>query len=159
MEKKIAVYVCTGCGIGDALDIEQLSKVATEEESIPICRNHPNLCGQEGVELIKKDMADEGVNTMAIAACSHRVMYDVFDFEECIVDRVNLREQVVWSQEPGHEDDPQRQCPPQGGGDKEEEGADGRHHEECPRRIESAVTPGLVGEISPEGRDGEQGDG
>jgi quinone-modifying oxidoreductase subunit QmoB len=31
-------------------------------------------------------------------------MYDVFNFENCIVDRVNLREQVVWSQKPGEED-------------------------------------------------------
>ncbi len=104
MEKKIAAYICTGCGIGDALDIDQLSKVATDEKSIPICRNHPNLCSQEGVELIKKDIADDGVNTLIIAACSHRVMYDVFNFENCIVDRVNLREQVVWSQKPGDDD-------------------------------------------------------
>ncbi|MDB9822081.1 FAD-dependent oxidoreductase [Deltaproteobacteria bacterium] len=104
MEKKIAVYICTGCGIGDALDIEQLAKVATDENNVQICQNHPNLCSQEGAELIKKDMADEGVNTMSIAACSHRVMYDAFDFENCIVDRVNLREQVVWSHKPGDED-------------------------------------------------------
>jgi quinone-modifying oxidoreductase subunit QmoB len=31
-------------------------------------------------------------------------MYDVFNFENCIVDRVNLREQVAWSQKPGEED-------------------------------------------------------
>ena len=49
-------------------------------------------------------MAEDGVNTMAIAACSHRVMYDAFNFENCIIDRVNLREQVVWSQKPGDED-------------------------------------------------------
>ncbi len=104
MEKKSAVYICTGCGIGDALDIEQLEKIATDEFSIPICRNHPNLCGKEGAELIKKDMTDEGVNTVAIAACSPRVMYDVFNFEGCVVDRVNLREQVVWSQKPEDED-------------------------------------------------------
>lgn len=104
MEKKIAVYICTGCGIGDALDIEQLSKVATDEKNIPICRNHSNLCGPEGVELIKKDIIDEGVNTIVITACSHRVMYDVFNFENAIVDRVNVREQVVWCQKPGEED-------------------------------------------------------
>ena len=103
MEKKIAVYVCTGCGIGNALDIERLSKVAIDEKNVPICRNYPNLCSKEGVELIKKDI-NEGVNTIAIAACSPRVMYDVFDFENCIVDRVNIREQVVWSQKPGEED-------------------------------------------------------
>lgn len=104
MEKKSAVYICTGCGIGDALDIDQLGKVATDDFSVPICRKHEYLCGKEGAELIKKDMADEGVNTIAIAACSPRVMYDVFDFEGCIVDRVNLREQVVWSQKENDED-------------------------------------------------------
>ena len=104
MEKKTAVYICTGCGIGDALDIEQLSKVATDEGSVPICRIHANLCSQEGVELIKNDIANEGANTLVIAACSHRVMYDAFNFESCIVDRVNIREQVVWCQKPGDED-------------------------------------------------------
>ena len=104
MEKKKAVYICSGCGIGDALDIDKLGKVATEEGSVPICRNHTSLCSQEGVALIKKDMEDEGANTLVIAACSHRVMYDVFTFENCIVDRVNLREQVAWCQKPGEED-------------------------------------------------------
>ncbi|MFH1351832.1 MAG: FAD-dependent oxidoreductase [Pseudomonadota bacterium] len=103
MEKKLAAYICTGCGIGDALDIEQFSKVATDEEKIPICQIHPNLCSQEGVELIKNDIAKEGANTLVIAACSPRVMYDVFNLENCIVDRVNLREQVVWSQPPNDE--------------------------------------------------------
>ena len=98
MEKKIGVYICAGCGIGDALDIEQLGKVATDENSVPICRNHHNLCSKEGVELIKNDIANEGANTLVITACSHRVMYDVFDFENCIVERVNVREQVVWCQ-------------------------------------------------------------
>jgi quinone-modifying oxidoreductase subunit QmoB len=104
MEKKIAVYICSGCGIGDALDIEQLGKVATDEKSVPICRNHPNLCSREGVELITNDIANEGVNTLAIAACSNRVMVDVFQFDNCILDRVNIREQVVWCQKPGEED-------------------------------------------------------
>ena len=104
MEKKSAVYICTGCGIGDALDIEKLEELAKDEFSVPICRKHANLCGKEGSELIKKDIADEGVNTIAIAACSPRVMYDVFDFQGCIVDRVNLREQVVWSQKENDED-------------------------------------------------------
>lgn len=103
MEKKIATYVCTGCGIGDALDIEPLCAVATGEYSVPLCRTHANLCSQEGVKLIRDDIAKEGVNTIVIAACSPRVMYDVFNFEGCIVDRVNLREQVVWCQKPGDE--------------------------------------------------------
>ena len=104
MEKKTAVYVCSGCGIGDALNIDQLMNVATEEQSVPLCRTHANLCSQEGAAMIKEDMEKEGANTLVIAACSPRVMYDVFNFENCIVDRVNLREQVVWCQKPGEED-------------------------------------------------------
>lgn len=104
MDKKYAVYVCTGCGIGDALDIEQFGKVATDEYSVPICKTHPNLCSKEGAKIIKDDIDGEGVNTITIAACSPRVMYDVFNFEGCIVDRVNIREQVVWCQPAGEED-------------------------------------------------------
>jgi quinone-modifying oxidoreductase subunit QmoB len=104
MEKKIAVYICSGCGIGDALDIDQLGKVATDEGSVAICKNHSNLCSPEGVALIKNDIKNEGANTLVIAACSHRVMYDAFNFENCIVDRVNVREQVAWCQKPGDED-------------------------------------------------------
>lgn len=95
MDKKYGVYICTGCGIGEALDIEKLKKIPTKE-AIQNCKTHEFLCGKEGVDLIKKDIAD-GVNTLVIAACSRRVNYDVFKFDGCIVDRVNLREQVVWS--------------------------------------------------------------
>ena len=62
-----------------------------------IVKTHPFLCGKEGLELLKKDIADEGVNTLVIGACSRRVNFDIFRFDGCIVDRVNLREQVVWT--------------------------------------------------------------
>jgi len=95
MDKKYGVYICTGCGIGDALDIKALCGVP-EEEGLPV-QSHPFLCGKEGVELIKKDMDEKGTNTLVIGACSRRVNFDVFKFDGCIVERVNLREQVVWS--------------------------------------------------------------
>jgi len=95
MNKKYGVYICEGCGLGESLDIEKLCDVPREEGfAVKTC---PILCGKEGVELLKKDIAEEGVNTLVIAACSRRVLYDVFRFDGCIVDRVNLREQVVWS--------------------------------------------------------------
>ncbi|MCF8067584.1 MAG: FAD-dependent oxidoreductase [Desulfobacterales bacterium] len=106
MDKKYCVYICTGCGIGDALDIEKLTEVP-DEEGIS-CKTHPILCSKEGVDFLKSEIAD-GVNTMAICACSRRVNYDVFRFEGCIVDRVNLREQVVWThpvcEKPADEDE------------------------------------------------------
>ncbi len=105
MDKKTAVYICAGCGIGDALDIDPLKELTTDELSIPICTDHAFLCGDEGVDLIKKDMEEEGVNTIIIAACSGRVNYDVFNFgPDKIVERVNLREHVAWCQPPKEED-------------------------------------------------------
>lgn len=105
MEKKIAVYICTGCGIGDALDIEALSNVALKEYKADICKTNGFLCGKSGVELIKNDIDGEGVNTIVIAGCSSRVNTDVFNFgTEKIVERVNLREQVVWCHPAGDED-------------------------------------------------------
>src|SRR5512139_3771406 len=98
MEKKLGVYICGGCSIGEGLNLEKLSLVATKEYKVPICKTHPAMCGEEGVATIKADMEAEGVNTIVIAACSGRVKYDVFDFGEAnIVERVNIREQVVWS--------------------------------------------------------------
>lgn len=94
MDKKYGVYICEGCGIGEALDVKALCGVP-EEEGVPV-KTHPFLCGKEGLELLKKDI-DDGTNTLVLAACSRRVNFDVFRFDGCIVDRVNLREGVVWS--------------------------------------------------------------
>ncbi len=95
MSKKYGVYICTGCGIGESLDMEGLVEVIDEEGIYS--KTHECFCGKEGLALIKQDIEDGKVNTMAIAACSRRVNYDIFKFDGCIVDRINLREQVVWS--------------------------------------------------------------
>jgi quinone-modifying oxidoreductase, subunit QmoB len=105
MEKKIGVYICTGCGIGDAIDSPALAKVATGEFKVAVCREHPFLCSAEGASLIRTDLEGAGVNTIVVAACSPRVMTDVFDFgSDTVMERVNLREQVVWSHPPNEED-------------------------------------------------------
>jgi quinone-modifying oxidoreductase subunit QmoB len=75
MSKKYGVYICTGCGIGEALDVKALCDVP-EEEGLPVA-THPFLCGKEGVELIKKDIAEKETNAIVIAACSRRVNFDV----------------------------------------------------------------------------------
>lgn len=102
MENKFGVYICTGCGIGDVIDAEKLSQVAAGEFKVPICRIHSFYCGQEGVDQIRKDISEEGVNAVVIAACSPRVNTQLFSFDptKIIFDRVNLREQVAWSHEP-----------------------------------------------------------
>ena len=98
MEKKYGVYICKGCGIADAIDIEKLSNVATKDNKMPLCKTHDVLCSPEGVQLIKDDMAKDGVNTVIIAACSPRVKYEELDFPGALTERVNIREFVAWTQ-------------------------------------------------------------
>lgn len=97
MDKKYCAYICTGCGIGDALDIEALSEVVTGEMSME-CKTHACFCSKEGHALIESDITG-GVNTVVIGACSPRVMTSEFDFgKDKITVRANLREQVVWTE-------------------------------------------------------------
>ncbi|MEE8403101.1 MAG: FAD-dependent oxidoreductase [Candidatus Hydrothermarchaeaceae archaeon] len=101
--KKILTYICTGCDIGDSLDVEKLSGVATGM-NVEV-KTHDNLCGEDGLAIIIKDIAG-GVNTVVIAACSQRAKTDVFDFDplKVVTERINLREGVVWVTEPNNED-------------------------------------------------------
>jgi len=104
MDNKFAVYICSGCGIGDCLDLEKLSEVATKEFKVETIKTHPCLCAEEGAGLIKKDIEDS-IEKVVIAACSPRVKIDVFSYGPSIVmERVNLREQVIWTHPPNDED-------------------------------------------------------
>ncbi|MDH3329062.1 MAG: FAD-dependent oxidoreductase [Desulfobulbaceae bacterium] len=95
MEKVFGAYLCTGCGIGDVLDVDALKSTASEAGME--MQDNPCLCGSEGRALIEKDIADNGVNTIVVCACSPRVMQKEFDFgDDTITVRGNLREQVAW---------------------------------------------------------------
>jgi quinone-modifying oxidoreductase subunit QmoB len=97
MSKTYCAYLCSGCGIGDALDFDALSGIVSKEMSME-CKTSPCLCSAEGRSVIAKDI-EGGVNTVVIGACSPRVMTQEFDFgDDKIVVRANLREQVVWSE-------------------------------------------------------------
>ncbi len=105
MDKKLGVYICSGCDIGESVEVDKLLTVAQGEQKIPVCIKHANLCGAEGVELIKKDIKEQGVNSVVVAACSPRVHFDTFSFDPTVyVERVNLREHVAWSHVPKEED-------------------------------------------------------
>ncbi len=103
-QKKVGVYICKGCGIGDAVDVDKIKEVVENELKVPV-KIHEFLCGEDGVRMIKEDISKEGLTGVVIAACSPRVKKDVFDFgEKVFVERVNLREGVVWSHDPKNDD-------------------------------------------------------
>jgi len=105
LEKKTGIYICTGCEIGNCLDINSLKNIVTEEFKPVSINIHPSLCSAEGVDAIKQDIDANKNDNVIIAACSPRVNTDKFNFDgNTIIERVNLREQVAWCSIPGDED-------------------------------------------------------
>ncbi|MBK6862789.1 MAG: hydrogenase iron-sulfur subunit [Ideonella sp.] len=108
-QMKTAAYLCSGCGIGDKLDMKQLAKVAQREGKMALVREHAFLCSEEGVQQIRADIASEGVTHLMIGACSRRMKSEAFHFPEAALARANLREGVLWIVAEGSEHDEVRQ--------------------------------------------------
>ncbi|HUZ45707.1 MAG TPA: FAD-dependent oxidoreductase [Terriglobia bacterium] len=105
MDRKLGVYICSGCSIGESIDVNRLVDVAQKEYKAPVCRTHPFLCGEEGLAAIRNDLAQGAIDSLVIAGCSPRTKTSAFSFDSpTVMDRVNLREHVAWSHEPGNED-------------------------------------------------------
>jgi quinone-modifying oxidoreductase, subunit QmoB len=106
---KTAAYICSGCGLGDKLNMAQLLKVATKEGKMALVREHAFLCNSEGVQMIRDDIEKEEVTHICIAACSRRAKTEAFHFPEVAMTRANLREGVIWVVAEGSEHDEVRQ--------------------------------------------------
>jgi quinone-modifying oxidoreductase, subunit QmoB len=108
-QERTELFVCTGCGIGEAVDAEQLAAIGTTELQRPGTVFGP-LCVPEGLAVLRESLSEAEASRVVIAACSERVNHDVFSPASLGVDmvgRVNLREMVAWSKPPG-EDETQR---------------------------------------------------
>ena len=108
-QDRTELFVCTGCGIGEAVDAEQLAATGTADLKHPGTVSGP-LCVPEGLALLRESLAEAEASRVVIAACSERVNHDVFSPASLGVDmvgRVNIREMVAWSKPPG-EDETQR---------------------------------------------------
>ena len=95
-EKKLAGYICTGCGIGERLDIDQMTKVVTGENKFASCKTHPMLCGAEGVAMLQQDIDAGEATHIMLGACSRRSKMEAFSFQNVATSRANLREGVLW---------------------------------------------------------------
>ncbi|MDD3474003.1 MAG: FAD-dependent oxidoreductase, partial [Syntrophaceae bacterium] len=105
MDQKIGVYICSGCGIGEAIDCQALGSVA-EDFKVAKVEHSEMLCSASGLETINADISSGAVNCAVIAACSGRVKTAEFCFDpmSVISERLNIREHVAWCQPAGEED-------------------------------------------------------
>jgi quinone-modifying oxidoreductase subunit QmoB len=96
---KIGVFICKSCGIAERLNIDELEAKAREQGATSVYSSD-FLCSKEGKEFINTKIQEDGLEAVSLCACSFRVNYDVFNFGKVAVDRVSLREGVVWSRFP-----------------------------------------------------------
>ena len=97
IEKKIAAYVCKGCGLSERLDFNRLTEIASSKGA-EIVRTHDFLCSVDGIATIHQDIDTEGVTHVVAAACSRRSKTEAFNLPGVAIARANLREGVIWSQ-------------------------------------------------------------
>ena len=97
MSRKIGLYIYTGDGIAEAIDVEKLVELATGDLGLEIVKTHEDLYSKEGAAAVKADIDNEGVNAVILAGISPRYSFEYFDFPGVLVERASLRELVAWS--------------------------------------------------------------
>ena len=102
---RLGVFLCTGCGIGEAVDVAALSSTA-KKLGCASCTTDACWCSPDGIAAMRATVAGENLNGVLIAACSARAKTEEFRFDvtKVALERVSLREMAVWSHPAGHED-------------------------------------------------------
>jgi len=103
-EIRIGVYVCNcGLNIAGTVDCEAVAAYAERLPGVVVSRNDAYLCSEPGQQLIRKDIAEQGVNRVVVGSCSPRLHEPTF--RQCLaeaglspylLEMANLREQCAW---------------------------------------------------------------
>lgn len=104
MAEQIGVYICEcGPNIKDAMNIDDVAGFAQQLDSVIFARIFRLLCSQEGKELIAKDVHEQGITRVVIAACSPKEHEHTFrkvisdaGLNPYMLQIVNIREQCAW---------------------------------------------------------------
>ncbi len=101
---KVGVYVChCGINIASTIDVESVANYAKTLPNVLVARNYTYVCSDPGQELIKKDIQNEGINRVVVAACSPRMHELTFrgtlksaGLNPYLLEVANIREQCSW---------------------------------------------------------------
>ena len=109
---KLGVFLCTGCGIGDAIDVDDVFEGA-EETGCACTLAHECFCGPEGLEAIKNAVSENDLDGILIAACSERVKTGEFNAlteDGPAMFRTAIREYCSWPLKDAEDDEDKTLC-------------------------------------------------
>jgi heterodisulfide reductase subunit A len=101
---KIGVYIChCGINIAATVDVEAVAEFAAHLPGVAVSRNYTYMCSDPGQVLIKKDIAELGLNRVVVASCSPRMHEPTFratvsdaGMNPYCFEMANIREQCSW---------------------------------------------------------------
>jgi heterodisulfide reductase subunit A len=105
--ERIGVYVChCGSNIAGTVDVEAVRDWAAEnlkDRGVVVSRDYKFMCSSLGQELIERDIAEEGLTRVVVAACSPHLHETTFrtacgkaGLNPYLCELVSIREQVSW---------------------------------------------------------------
>lgn len=106
-KERIGVYVChCGSNISATVNVEDVAVWAKEDlagEGVVVSRDYKFMCSSLGQELIERDIENEGLTRVVVAACSphlHEATFrgacDRAGLNPYLCELVSIREQVSW---------------------------------------------------------------
>lgn len=101
---RIGVYIChCGSNIAKMVDVLKLSKEMKQLPGVVVARQYQFMCSEPGQELIKKDIMENNLDRVVVAACSPLMHENTFrqaledaGLNRYLFEMVNIREQVSW---------------------------------------------------------------
>ena len=103
-DARIGVYVChCGVNISSMVDVESVRDACASRPGVVCARDYKFMCSNAGQDLIKKDILENGVNRVVVAACSplmheptFRAAVEEAGLNPYLVQIANIREQCAW---------------------------------------------------------------
>ncbi|MBZ5587126.1 MAG: FAD-dependent oxidoreductase [Acidobacteriia bacterium] len=101
---RIGVYVChCGTNISKTVDVAEVAAAAAKQPGVAVARHYRFMCSDPGQELIQKDIREQGLTRVVVAACSPLMHEPTFrkaveraGMNRYLFHMANIREQVSW---------------------------------------------------------------
>ena len=101
---KTGIFIChCGHNIKHTVDVQQLSEHFKQCPNVTVSKDYVFLCSEPGQELIGKNIAEEGLDRVIIAACTPSLHGELFqdvlkksNLNPFLLRRVGIREHCSW---------------------------------------------------------------
>jgi len=101
---RIGLYIChCGTNISKMVDVAHITKEMVNHPDVVVSRDYKFMCSEPGQELIIKDIQEQNLNRVVVAACSPLMHEPTFraavargGLNRYLFEMVNIREQCSW---------------------------------------------------------------